>query len=221
MNEEWLMSKRVATATRLSVDWRGPWSAKERSQNQSRFYPVEYVNFRGALIGASAFEDVRDGDTFTLSNCGRYLVVISGQDVFLYSLNHGSDTMIPVVRLAASQKVLRVSMDTSSGRFAVAALLENRSGALWDLAEGLTTTQFYRGSGEHMSLGMSTEIYGSTMQTPVEPMTFHLPLRRVEFTSITTANVAEYAKRRADARRQDLREFFRFKSIPHKLSAIL
>jgi hypothetical protein len=206
MTEEWLMSKRVATATRLSVDWRGPWSTSERSQARSRFYHIEHVNFRRTLIGPRTCNNLRDGETFTLSNCGRYLLVMSDHDVFLYNLHDASDTMTAVVRLAANCKVLRVSMDTSSGRFAVAALLENRSGALWDLTEESTQVQPHRNSGEPMSLGLSTEVYGSTVEAPAESMIFHLPLRRREFTSITTANVAEHANRREDARHQALRE---------------
>jgi F-box domain len=181
VSEAWLMSKRVATATRLSVDWRGLWSRQSIVSGQSRFNLVEQVNFRRVLLGLGSSESLDDGKTFTVSACGTYLLVRSGHDVFVYDLGDGSDSMTPVVRLAAARNILRVSMDTSSGRYAVAALLDNRTGVLWNLNDEREPGQSRFHSGEPMSLGMRTDIHGHMVHDRTESLTGHLPLRRGEF----------------------------------------
>lgn len=66
---------------------------------------------------------------FTVSCCGQYLLVSLDKDIFVYKLS----AIEPVARLVASSSVIAVSMDTSSGRYSVAALAEGRLGLTWDL----------------------------------------------------------------------------------------
>lgn len=85
---------------------------------------------------------------FTTSICGRYLLVTRDRTIYVYSLRNQTCTMhevkasSPVVLVSTvdcPNRVLAVSMDTSCGRFAVAALLEERVGlvcCLEDLGAG-------------------------------------------------------------------------------------
>ena len=187
VSEQWLMSKRIATATRLSEHWRGPWSRRSISEGTSRFHIVEQVNFRRILVGLSSWDNSSQEKTFTTSTCSRYLLVISGHDIFVYDLRSGDDTLNAVVRLAADGNVMRVSMDTSSGRYAVAALLGNRTGLLWDLDNDRAPGQGHFHAGEPMSLGMRTEVYGPRLQDRTETLVGHLPLRRGEINSTLTS----------------------------------
>lgn len=66
---------------------------------------------------------------FTVSCCGRYLLVTLDKDIFIYRLS----SLEPVARLVASSSIIAVSMDTSSGRYSVAALAQGRLGLTWDL----------------------------------------------------------------------------------------
>ena len=182
MSKEWLMSKRLATATRLSVDWRGSWSRTSITEATSRFYVVEQVNFQRILVSLSSLDTVSHDKTFTVSTCGRYLLVTSGNDCFVYNLHGKEDTLIAVVRLSADCSILRVSMDTSSGRYAVAALLSNRTGVIWDLTSNHQASQSCFPSGEPMDLGMKTEVHGTGVHDRAETtnVSGNLPLRRSE-----------------------------------------
>ena len=71
--------------------------------------------------------------SFNVSNCGRFLMLANGECVSLYSLKRSSIGFRPIVRLACGGRVKAVSMDTSSGRFAVAVLLQHRVGVIFDL----------------------------------------------------------------------------------------
>ena len=183
MSEEWLMSKRIATATKLSVDWRGLWSETSIGLGHTRFNTVEQVNFRRLLVGLTSSDSTGDGKTFSVSTCGRYLLVRSGSDIFVYALRDTSDSIIPVIRLVANRPVLRVSMDTSSGRYAVAALLDDRTGVLWDLNNDKDCGQPHFHTGEPMTLGMKTEVRGACVSDRTESLTGHLPLRRARYSS--------------------------------------
>lgn len=98
--------------------------------------------------------------SFTTSACGHYVLVIVDREIFVYDLYDPVESLRPVVRIVACRSVLAVSMDTSSGRNSVAALLEGRLGASWDLnsiiADGIAMTQV----GEPLDLGMRTHIQG-------------------------------------------------------------
>ncbi|KAK5943267.1 hypothetical protein PMZ80_004274 [Knufia obscura] len=130
IDKEWLMSKRLATESRLSSSWRGSSLRTYGGHSLASFTVIEKVSFERLLRPA----DGRHAGGaclrhFTVSCCGRYLLVTLAKDIFIYSLS----TMKPVARLVASSRVIAMSMDTSSDRYSVAALAEGRSGLSWDL----------------------------------------------------------------------------------------
>lgn len=162
---EWLLSKRLSTECSLRPDWTGnglgdgvhagsPPSGREPSTNPSdgrvafeSFALDSEVDFSAALSSDGRSADERldaPGSRFTFSVCGRYLLVTQDCTISIYRLNGPASTAdrarcpSPVERLtslACPHLVLAVSMDTSCGRFAVAALLQGRLGFVCDLRE--------------------------------------------------------------------------------------
>ena len=102
---------------------------------------------------------LREGVQFTASVCSRFVLVTQGCQIFVYCLSHavpyeneksGSQgrfgglsaaskcqskvaIIYPVTTIICPRRVLSVSMDTSCGRCAVAALLDERMGLVCDL----------------------------------------------------------------------------------------
>lgn len=161
-NEEWLLSKRLATECSLRPDWTGNGLDDSATQYASAshlkhssspqdgrcalrsFFLVSEIDF--SLLNAS---QNRGGDNhsvstlqFTSSICGKYLLVTKDCTIYLYFLNHEASgnyhpqSPKPVEALTyivCPYRVIAVSMDTSSHRLAVAALLEGRVGLNCDL----------------------------------------------------------------------------------------
>ncbi|KAI9663522.1 MAG: hypothetical protein M1831_002531 [Alyxoria varia] len=71
------------------------------------------------------------GLTFTISACGRFLLVAETNNILVYEL--GNPRLVPVTSIVCPRRVLATSMDTSAQRFAVAALLDERMGLVCDL----------------------------------------------------------------------------------------
>lgn len=69
----------------------------------------------------------------TPSSCNRFLLLTLGCTIYIYALSHTDSILIPVTSIIAPRRVLATSMDTSAGRFAVAALLDNRVGMVCEL----------------------------------------------------------------------------------------
>ncbi|KAI1614461.1 hypothetical protein EDD36DRAFT_451991 [Exophiala viscosa] len=135
VNKEWVCSKRLATESRLSPEWRGS-PPSDTSGSIPRLWLME--------------EDALSGRTrFTVSICGKFVLVVSQTDISLYSLCEPEQSVAPVVRLAAGLEVLK--------RFSVAALLSGRLGMLWDLL------------GEPLNLGLQTYVQGSATFSPRGP----------------------------------------------------
>ncbi len=151
INEEWLLSKRLATECSLRPDWTGNGLSKRLLSS-----PVKASAHAGVtLTSKTDFSELSTGYNpscignqngsaihFTVSVCCRFLLVTEGCLIYVYSLRdstshlhlHGGH-LSPVTTVVCPHRVLAVSMDTSSHRFAVAALLEGRVGLVCDLQE--------------------------------------------------------------------------------------
>jgi hypothetical protein len=68
------------------------------------------------------------GLVFTASACGNYLLVAEGGMIYVYKLF--GDDLRALTSVICPQKVLCMSMDASSRRFALAALMEGRMGMM-------------------------------------------------------------------------------------------
>jgi hypothetical protein len=111
-----------------------------------------------ALFGAGTQTSrgtLNENGLFKASLCGRFILVAQQCNIYIYQIDHetylppslaGRGTgvlvsslqpklprMLPLTSIVCPRRVLAMSMDTSAGRYAVAALLEDRMGIMWDL----------------------------------------------------------------------------------------
>ncbi|EXJ79213.1 hypothetical protein A1O3_08714 [Capronia epimyces CBS 606.96] len=182
VDEEWICSKRLATESRLSADWHGPSSGDGPAR--SRLSIVEDVDFSRILDK----ELTPTRRVFTVSACGKFVVVVTGGDILVYRLWDTDQTILPVVRLAPGIQVLEVSMDTRSDRYSIAALLECRIGMLWDISRGPADTRRRNGPGEPLNLGLQTDIQSSARIPVPNPLAFNLPMRSGELLAADAAD---------------------------------
>ncbi|MCJ1257093.1 hypothetical protein MMC24_004918 [Lignoscripta atroalba] len=168
VNEEWLMSKRLATECSLGPNWTGNGlrtqkaSTRTRTSLQDDIRPspsLDTINQSGLILTSQTdFFDLSDGYSswdnwqgsalhFTTSVCGRFVLVAEGCIIYVYRLQNRNITptpyggpLEPLTSIICPRRVLAVSMDTSSQRFAVAALLDDRMGLVCDLQD----TAFFR-----------------------------------------------------------------------------
>lgn len=175
INKEWICSKRLATESRLSPDWAG-LSLSGGYGSFTRLSIVEEVDFSKITAQDAPSRSSRS----MVSACGRFVLVVCGGDITLYSLSNPENSIVPVVRLSAGIEVLKVSMDTSSERYSVAALLSGRLGMLWDLQGTPLQTRYRTNSGEPMNLGMQTTIQDSAIHSYARPLVANLPISSQE-----------------------------------------
>ena len=161
LDGEWLLSKRLSTECSLRPDWTGNgladniWDDSVSPHGRPTFesFIVESeIDFSGLGQAVRGAEEGlhASGSRFIISVCGKYLLVTRDCTIYIYSLNshasitHCAPSPRPVERLTSlvcPHRVLAVSMDTSCGRFAVAALLQGRAGFVCDLRELGTASQ--------------------------------------------------------------------------------
>lgn len=123
------------------------------------FTLVSEVDFSalGSLesIGGDA-QQISTALQFSTSICGKYLLVTRDRTIYVYSLRNQTcmtqDVKASCPAVLAStvdcpNRVLAVSMDTSCGRFAVAALLEERVGLVCCLEDLGTGTRWPKNDG--------------------------------------------------------------------------
>ncbi|OAL19103.1 hypothetical protein AYO22_10051 [Fonsecaea multimorphosa] len=172
IDKEWLCSKRLATESRLSPDWRGCLLP----DGSPRLPIIEEVDFSKIITSRAVPTKPR----FTVSACGRFVLVVSGGDISVYSLCDSEQSLAPVVRLATGIEVLKVSMDTSSERYSIAALLAGRIGMLWDLHGSHMQTRYRNPSGETMSLRVQKDIHSSAIYQSSRLASVNLPINSPE-----------------------------------------
>lgn len=152
MNEEWLLSKRLATECSLRPDWTGSGLSKKLSSSSATHSSPTGLT----LTSETDFSELSTGYNpphmgnsqhgsavhFTVSFCCKFLLVTEGCLIYVYSLRDSTQNshphggrLLPVTTVICPHRVLAVSMDTSTQRFAVAALLEGRVGLVCDLYE--------------------------------------------------------------------------------------
>lgn len=157
ITEEWPLSKRLATECQLRSEWTGnglachfPELISPESSDQTR-HPTRpalslttEINFSELSLQSRPGSDAQHdaGRLFTTSVCGQYLLVTVDSRIYVYMfskkasyLDHaGSHSIEAVTCVVCPRGVLAVSMDTSRGRLAVAALLEGRVGFVCELS---------------------------------------------------------------------------------------
>jgi hypothetical protein len=154
VNDEWLMSKRIARECALGPDWTGDglYPSNESlkflyAKHDSRSTPFIHtatIDFTEVGVHYPGVDELTSGISFTVSTCGKYLMVAHGCLVYIYELNcnqdyggmiedRQNDALRPVTSVICPRRVLACSMDTSSHRYAIAVLLDGRMGLVCDL----------------------------------------------------------------------------------------
>lgn len=156
----WKLSCNVSRECALSANWSGAGvssitggtsTSVGLSPDNSKNGPLaadDHISRRPAALSETGRVDFQDlangfaghgvrqssGLVFTASVCGEYLMVAEGGMIYIYALEGCG--IRPLTSVLCPRRVLAMSMDASSRRFAVAALLEGRMGIVCDLHVG-------------------------------------------------------------------------------------
>lgn len=129
-NNVWGMSCRLALECALSSGWTG--NGVTTPPMTTPFRLSAWVDFSELASGYTSSSGRNPwGLVFTVSVCGKYLLVAEGGMIYVYELV--GDSLRILTSVVCPRKVLAMSMDASSKRFAVAALLDGRMGLMCDL----------------------------------------------------------------------------------------
>lgn len=170
INNEWLLSKRLARECALGSQWTGNGLSSqlcfdiggECSPRTSPFRPISEVDFTALDVSYNS-SHTHPGLDYTFSNCGQYLMMAQGWLVWVYQLNydqernhtagiHSPGSISLLTSVVCPRKVVACSMDTSSGRHAIAILLEGRMGMVCSLRDHVDSTfSINRRAGQHRS----------------------------------------------------------------------
>lgn len=186
----WRMSRRFATecilsGRRVNIEKRGFLATSVVDFSKlSNIRRLSKPRKSSSHHSASAFRkhELVSMSKFNVSSCGNYLLVTSGRTIFMYrllnrklapskevSLTDVADMDIaPVTTISCSSDVLTATVDTSTPKFIVAALLRDRIGMICDVntensAAKLSGTGGSKESADPLFNGMP----------PVEPSTPH------------------------------------------------
>ena len=152
INEQWLLSKRLATECSLLPSWTGNGlssklcSSPDRQSNHTGVTLTSKTDFLELTAGYNPRRGNPQQESvvrFTVSVCHRFVLITEGRLIYVYSLQHDGSSishiyggkLSRVTTVICPHRVLAVSMDTSSQRFAMAALLEGRVGLVCDLQQ--------------------------------------------------------------------------------------
>ncbi|KZL76656.1 f-box domain-containing protein [Colletotrichum incanum] len=124
LNTEWVMSKWLARECTLGLSHHG---------SEPPFVEISQTQFTNLDSDTSTPGPGDCPVEYTASMCGRFLMVSYGATIYVYELNHWCGN-------AKSHRVLCCAMDTSCGRYSIAAVLDGRNGIVCDMT-GLVSEQ--------------------------------------------------------------------------------
>ncbi|KAL8731521.1 MAG: hypothetical protein Q9166_003367 [cf. Caloplaca sp. 2 TL-2023] len=159
---EWRLSKRLATECSLRRSWTGngfidtsdvasplylvlthgpqPGRDIDRAQSATSLSLSAVIDFAGLVRADQASRhDQLPILRFVVSDCGRFLLVLSGPVINVYCIRgeryqHGGCVEF-LIGVACPGPVLAVSMNSSMDRYSIAILLEDRKGIIVDVPE--------------------------------------------------------------------------------------
>lgn len=85
VNEEWMMSKRLALECALGPDWKGNGITESSSGTPSAFTKTAIVDFTEVSVQNNSTRSA--GTIFTVSSCSKFLMAANGCLVYVYELN--------------------------------------------------------------------------------------------------------------------------------------
>jgi hypothetical protein len=129
-SEEWVLSRHFSRQCALASEWTG-----NGLDDRSAIVESCDLDFTELANGCFASDTNPNGNlVFSASICGRFLMVAKDTLIYVYDMRSGS--LAPITSVVCPRRVLSMSMDTSAGRHAVAALLEGRMGMVCELLYG-------------------------------------------------------------------------------------
>lgn len=151
---EWLMSRHISRECALSSSWTGNGLDMRPAIIESS--EIDFSEMANSCTTSHGRE--RSGLVFTTSVCGNFLLVARNSMIYIHDLSSGF--LAPVTSVVCPRRVLSLSMDASSGRHTVAALLEGRLGMVCELQHGIrpgnsSPVEVYTGSNRHLSQVMA------------------------------------------------------------------
>ena len=154
VNEEWILSKRLATECSLRPDWTGNGLlsdlAPSISGQSTSLIITSTTDFSELSNGCNPTGGCQHAPVlhFTVSVCNKYLLITEGCLIYVYPIqdptsnSHDSvNYLSSLTTVVCPHRVLAVSMDTSSQRFAIAALMEERMGIVCDISDHTTDSR--------------------------------------------------------------------------------
>lgn len=147
----------------MSSGWMGSGLTSQNGLHSSVLAEVSDTDFTGLTECHSGSDERGAGGTiFTTSICGQFLLVSRDTMIYIYDL--GSGTLMPATSVVCPRRVLAMSMDMSSGRNAVAALLEGRMGMVCELR-----------FAQKPSVGLSEDISAESNDRPYQTIASSAP----------------------------------------------
>ncbi|KAL8640941.1 MAG: hypothetical protein Q9228_002200 [Teloschistes exilis] len=157
---EWRLSKRLATECSLIPGWTGNGFAGRlatpTTSHTDSTLPSEEKSLTSMVLSSRInftelvghYQSLHNGSpaqlSYTVSGCGRFLLVVHGSIVWVYCIRslklpapqyqHGGHVEL-LVGITCPCNILAVSMDTSSDRYSIAALLSDRRGLVVDIPD--------------------------------------------------------------------------------------
>jgi hypothetical protein len=129
-DEAWNISRFLSRQCTLASHWTGSGQDAGPAIVEST-----KIDFSGLADGYAPPKGRANGGlVFTASICGKYLLVMKDTLIFIYGMKDG--LLQPLTSVVCPRRVLSVSMNTSVGRDAIAALLEGRMGMVCELRYG-------------------------------------------------------------------------------------
>ncbi|KAF2842691.1 hypothetical protein M501DRAFT_965281, partial [Patellaria atrata CBS 101060] len=132
-SDEWIMSKRISRECALSHGWSGNGLRRiAGSKDEVPFTARTRVDFTNIAYRSNGQECRHNKSLlFFVSICDRFLLVVEGSMIYVYRLE--GVNIRSLTRVLCPRRVLAVSMDASSNKYSIAALLEGRMGMVCDL----------------------------------------------------------------------------------------
>ncbi|KAJ5584703.1 uncharacterized protein N7459_004503 [Penicillium hispanicum] len=186
-SEVWRMSKRFATECLLS--------GRKSNIERPGFITTEIIDFsrltqhlpstktRGSLLHAppktTRGMNTESTSTFSISSCNNYLLVTTGCMIYVFHLRDKSSIMstdlgdaglVPITSIPCSFEVLSATLDTSTSRVVIAALLKGRVAMVCDLdIPNSDTAPLTLTAGSVISAQVSASSTKSNTQTNSNP----------------------------------------------------
>lgn len=187
-SDAWFLSCRLARECALSSGWKGNGIDTKKP---TALFETAHVDFGDLATGYPSDDGSQSGGLiFTVSICGKFLLVADGGLIYVYELI--GSRLRALTSIICPRRVLAMSMDASSRRYTVAALLDGRMGLVCTLNHGSwesETDDAARIPGAVIPGKGSSEFTGYTQSDP--PPSFSETLQHPCFSHLEIQSASE------------------------------